>query len=94
MQCNDVTFCDLDIVKAITAIILVVKVVMYVQEADGGPKAALRVVSLGADLTNRGPTFDMDLAELLRDGVPIPYDEARQYFKRDPAHRHAPSACP
>lgn len=67
---------------------------MYVQEADGGPKAALRVVSLGADLTNRGPTFDMDLAELLRDGVPIPYDEARQYFKRDPAHRHAPSACP
>lgn len=57
------------------------------QEAAGGPKAALRVVSLHADLTNRGPTFDMDLAELERDGDPIPYEEARQYFKRDPAHR-------
>lgn len=45
------------------------------------------MVSLNADLTNRGPTFDMDLAELERDGVPIPYEEARQYFKRDPAHR-------
>ncbi len=62
------------------------------QEAAGGPKAALRVVSLHADLTNRGPTFDMDLAELERDGVPIPYEEARQYFKRDPAHRHAHAA--
>lgn len=60
------------------------------QEAAGGPKAALRVVSLHADLTNRGPTFDMDLAELERDGGPIPYEEARLYFKRDPAHRHAP----
>lgn len=57
------------------------------QEAAGGPKPALRVVSLNADLTNRGPTFDMDLAELERDGRPIPYEEARQYFKRDPAHR-------
>ncbi|BDA43718.1 probable galactokinase at C-terminar half [Coccomyxa sp. Obi] len=58
-------------------------------EAAGGPKAALRVVSLHADLTNRGPTFDMDLAELERDGAPIPYEEARQYFKRDPAHSWA-----
>jgi L-arabinokinase len=57
------------------------------QEAAGGPKLALRVVSLNADLTNRGPTFDMDLAELERDGQPIPYEEARQYFKTDPAHR-------
>lgn len=59
------------------------------QEADGGPKPALRIVSLHADLTDRGPTFDMDLSELERDGQPISYDEARQYFKRDPAHRSA-----
>ena len=42
---------------------------------------------LHADLTNRGPTFDMDLSELEHDGQPISYEEARQYFKRDPAHR-------
>lgn len=57
------------------------------QEAAGGPKPALRIVSLHADLTNRGPTFDMDLSELERDGQPISYAEAQQYFKRDPAHR-------
>ena len=60
------------------------------QEGDGGPKPALRIVSLHADLTDRGPTFDMDLSELERDGQPISYAEARQYFKRDPAHRSAP----
>ena len=57
------------------------------QEAAGGPKPALRIVSLHADLTNRGPTFDMDLSELERDGQSISYAEAQQYFKRDPAHR-------
>ena len=60
---------------------------MVLQEAAGGPKPALRIVSLHADLTNRGPTFDMDLSELERDGQPISYAEAQQYFKRDPAHR-------
>lgn len=44
-------------------------------------------MSLHADLTNRGPTFDMDLSELEHDGQPISYEAARQYFKRDPAHR-------
>ena len=34
------------------------------QAAAGGPRVALRVVSLNAEATNRGPTFDMDLAEL------------------------------
>lgn len=64
---------------------------MCMQEAAGGPKPALRIVSLHADLTNRGPTFDMDLAELEEDGQPLSYEEARQYFKRDPAHRSAQS---
>lgn len=57
-----------------------------------GPKPVLRVVSFHADDTNRSPTFDMDLTELLRDGQPISYSEARTYFKSDPATRSAP-AC-
>ena len=61
-----------------------------VQASAGGPRAALRVVSLGGDAVNRGPSFDMDLAELQQaDGSPIPYEDARAYFKRDPAHRCA-----
>ncbi len=52
-----------------------------------GPKPVLRVVSFHADDTNRSPTFDMDLTELLRDGQPISYSEARTYFKSDPATR-------
>ena len=52
-----------------------------------GPKPVLRVVSFHADDTNRSPTFDMDLTELLRDGQPISYSEARAYFKSDPATR-------
>ena len=70
---------------------------MLLQEAAGGPKPALRIVSLHADLTNRGPTFDMDLSELAPNGQPISYAEAQQYFKRDPAHRSIRShalSCP
>ena len=52
----------------------------------------LRVVSFHADDTNRSPTFDMDLSELLRDGQPISYSEARTYFKSDPATRSV--TCP
>ena len=57
------------------------------QAEVGGPRAAVRVVSLHADSANRGPTFDMDIAELYRDGKPIPYADARAYFAADPAHR-------
>ncbi len=47
---------------------------------------ALRIVSLNADVTNRGPAFDMDLQELLIDGEsPISYAAAREYFRKDPA---------
>ncbi len=44
-------------------------------------------MSFNADATNRGPTFDMDLAELVKNGEPISYAEARKYFQRDPAVR-------
>jgi len=51
---------------------------------------ALRIVSLDADATNRGPAFDMDLQEFLvtsenGEGTPISYSAAREYFKKDPA---------
>jgi galactokinase len=51
---------------------------------------ALRIVSLNADATNRGPAFDMDLQELLisdedNNTQPISYAAAREYFQKDPA---------
>ena len=50
--------------------------------------AVIRVVSLGADKTNRGATFDVDLCELTQDGKPIPYQAARKLFKEDPSRRY------
>lgn len=47
----------------------------------------LRIVSLKADNTNRGHAFDMDLSELQKNGEPLPYSEARQYFQADPSQR-------
>ena len=54
-----------------------------------GCTPVLRVVSFHADDTNRSPTFDMDLTELLQDGQPISYSQAKAYFKSDPATRCA-----
>ena len=54
----------------------------------GPPHAmpAVRVVSLNADATNRGPAFDMDISELYDgNGEPISYAAAREFFHRDPA---------
>lgn len=58
-------------------------------EGRAGPVPVLRVVSFHADDTNRSPTFDMDLSELLQDGHPITYSQAKAYFKSDPATRYA-----
>lgn len=47
---------------------------------------ALRIVSLNADATNRGPAFDMDISELFTaEGEPLSYAAARAYFLSDPA---------
>ncbi|MCO5568614.1 hypothetical protein L7F22_022313 [Adiantum nelumboides] len=47
-------------------------------------------VSLGAELSNRAPTFDMDIAEFLDDqGIPITYEAARAFFERDPSQKWA-----
>ncbi|GAQ77636.1 galactokinase [Klebsormidium nitens] len=62
------------------------------QKAKGRyPQAALHVVSFGADKTNRSPTFDLDLADLLdpATGQPLEYAAARALFERDPSQRWA-----
>jgi len=45
-------------------------------------------VSFGSELSNRGPTFDMDLSDFMEeDGKPISYDKAYHYFSRDPSQK-------
>jgi L-arabinokinase len=47
-------------------------------------------VSFGADLSNRAPTFDMDLADLFdSEGEPIAYDVANKYFDQDASQKWA-----
>ena len=70
--------------------IIIIVVIVILEGRPGlhaGPKPVLRVVSFHADDTNRSPTFDMDLTELLQDGQPISYSQAMAYFKSDPATR-------
>ncbi|KAG5594528.1 hypothetical protein H5410_035760 [Solanum commersonii] len=54
-----------------------------------GPTAVLQIVSLGSELGNRGPTFDMNLSDFVEDGQPITYEKAYNYFARDPAQKWA-----
>eukprot|EP00850_Spirogloea_muscicola_P015687 SM000122S25794 [mRNA] locus=s122:376915:386453:+ [translate_table: standard] len=57
---------------------------------DGSTKAALQIVSFGADQANRAPSFDMNLLEFLDEtGDPITYATARKYFNQDPSRRWA-----
>lgn len=44
-------------------------------------------VSLGSDLSNRAPTFDMDLSDMMNGEQPISYEEACKYFAQDPSQR-------
>jgi hypothetical protein len=49
----------------------------------------LRIVSLDGRDTDRAPSFEMPLAELLPDGQPLPLVEARTMFADDTARRQA-----
>ncbi|KAK2983390.1 hypothetical protein RJ640_016014 [Escallonia rubra] len=49
----------------------------------------LQIVSYGSELSNRGPTFDMDLSDFLDGGQPISYEKAKIYFARDPSQKWA-----
>ncbi|KAI3468448.1 hypothetical protein Pfo_025111 [Paulownia fortunei] len=60
------------------------------QNAKGqGPTAVLQIVSYGSELSNRGPTFDMDLSDFMDGEQPMLYEKARSYFARDPSQRWA-----
>ncbi|KAJ6372819.1 hypothetical protein OIU76_027196 [Salix suchowensis] len=49
----------------------------------------LEIVSLGSELNNRGPTFDMDLSDFKDGEKPVSYEAARKYFAKDPSQKWA-----
>ncbi|KAG9150526.1 hypothetical protein Leryth_010890 [Lithospermum erythrorhizon] len=49
----------------------------------------LQIVSYGSELSNRSPTFDMDVSDFFDGEEPISYEKAREYFARDPSQRWA-----
>ncbi|XP_030551692.2 L-arabinokinase-like [Rhodamnia argentea] len=60
------------------------------QQARGqGPTPVLQIVSYGSELSNRGPTFDMDLSDFMDGGKPISYEKAKEFFARDPSQKWA-----
>uniref|UniRef100_A0A5B7AAJ5 Putative L-arabinokinase-like n=1 Tax=Davidia involucrata TaxID=16924 RepID=A0A5B7AAJ5_DAVIN len=60
------------------------------QHAKGqGPTPVLQIVSYGSELSNRSPTFDMDLSDFMDGGQPMSYGKAKKYFAQDPAQRWA-----
>ncbi|XP_078443195.1 L-arabinokinase-like isoform X2 [Wolffia australiana] len=60
------------------------------QNAKGqGPVPVLQIVSFGSELSNRAPTFDMDLSDFMDGDQPISYEKAHDYFGRDPSQKWA-----
>ncbi|KAK9097576.1 hypothetical protein Sjap_023073 [Stephania japonica] len=60
------------------------------QIAEGQrPTPVLQIVSYGSELSNRGPTFDMDLTDLMDGEKPMSYEKARKYFAQDPSQKWA-----
>ncbi|XP_058068458.1 L-arabinokinase-like [Magnolia sinica] len=60
------------------------------QHAKGQrPIPVLQVVSFGSELSNRAPTFDMDLCDLMEDEQPISYEKAKKFFAQDPSQKWA-----
>ncbi|KAL0344948.1 UNVERIFIED_CONTAM: L-arabinokinase [Sesamum radiatum] len=59
------------------------------QNKGDGATPVLQIVSFGSELSNRAPTFDMDLSDFLEDGKPISYEKARLYFAQDPSQKWA-----
>lgn len=59
------------------------------QLVNGGLVPVIQIVSFGSDLSNRAPTFDMDLSDFMDDGKPISYEKARELFCQDPSEKWA-----
>ncbi|XP_077238581.1 L-arabinokinase-like [Tasmannia lanceolata] len=60
------------------------------QHANGQrPIPVLQIVSFGSELSNRAPTFDMDLSDFMDGDKPITYEKAYKYFAQDPSQNWA-----
>ncbi|KAK6927776.1 Galactokinase, N-terminal domain [Dillenia turbinata] len=60
------------------------------QNAKGrGSTPVLQIVSYGSELSNRGPTFDMDISDFMDGEKPISYEKAKKYFAQDPSQKWA-----
>ncbi|XP_071722454.1 L-arabinokinase-like [Rutidosis leptorrhynchoides] len=59
------------------------------QDKQQGPTAVLQIVSYGSELSNRGPTFDMDLSDFMDGDKPMSYDKAKKFFAQDPSQKWA-----
>ncbi|KAL5559414.1 hypothetical protein UlMin_035625 [Ulmus minor] len=60
------------------------------QQTKGqGSTPVLQIVSYGSELSNRGPTFDMDLCDFMDGDKPISYEQAKKYFAQDPSQKWA-----
>ncbi|KAG2315235.1 hypothetical protein Bca52824_018357 [Brassica carinata] len=46
-------------------------------------------VLYGSEISNRAPTFDMDLSDFMDGDEPISYEKARKFFAQDPAQKWA-----
>ncbi|XP_068636633.1 L-arabinokinase-like [Aristolochia californica] len=60
------------------------------QQAKGqGPSPVVQIVSFGSELSNRAPTYDMDLSDMMDGLKPITYEKAKAFFAQDPAQKWA-----
>ncbi|XP_010548967.1 PREDICTED: L-arabinokinase-like [Tarenaya hassleriana] len=60
------------------------------QQSKGqGSTPVLQIVSYGSELSNRAPTFDMDLSDFMDGDKQLSYENARKYFAQDPAQKWA-----
>ncbi|KAL6603260.1 hypothetical protein ACP70R_043621 [Stipagrostis hirtigluma subsp. patula] len=59
------------------------------QLENAGLVPVVQIVSFGSELSNRAPTFDMDVSDLMDGEKPICYEKAREFFSRDPSQKWA-----
>ncbi|XP_066369481.1 L-arabinokinase-like isoform X1 [Miscanthus floridulus] len=59
------------------------------QLENAGLVPVVQIVSFGSDLSNRAPTFNMDLSDFMDGGKPISYEKARELFCQDPSQKWA-----
>ncbi|KAM3239911.1 hypothetical protein ACQJBY_053540 [Aegilops geniculata] len=59
------------------------------RQLANGAVPILQIVSFGSELSNRAPTFDMDLSDFMDGDKPISYEKAKKYFSQDPSQKWA-----